>query len=186
MAKMAASDVLELLDLVEARGIAVWLNGGWGVDALIGHQTREHDDLDITISATDRQSYSDLMADLGFTTFRVDNDFNWVLVDDQERLVDVHLVDFSETRQSDQGATIYGPAGLPFEIGSLEGRGNIAGRKVNCETADFQVRGHTRYTPEQQDYLDVLALCQAFSIEVPQLFRSMGFARDSRPSRSTD
>ncbi|HEV2414025.1 MAG TPA: aminoglycoside nucleotidyltransferase [Candidatus Dormibacteraeota bacterium] len=173
---MAASDVLEVLERLEARGLTVWLNGGWGVDALLGHQTREHDDLDITISATDRRTYSSLMAELGFTAFRVDNDFNWVLVDSRERLVDVHLVDFSETRQDDQGAQIYGPAGLPFEVGSLEGRGKISGRNVRCETADFQVRGHTRYAPDRQDYLDVLALCRAFSIEMPELFRSMGFA----------
>ena len=175
MAKIAATDVVELLDLLEARGVAVWLNGGWGIDALLGHETRDHDDLDLTISADDCQTYTNLMAELGFTTFRVDNDFNWVLVDGQERMVDVHLVDFSETRQDDQGARIYGPAGLPFEVGSLEGRGKIAGRNVRCETADFQVQGHTRYTPDAQDYQDVLALCRAFSIEMPELFKSIGF-----------
>ena len=175
LVKMAASDVIEVLGLLDARGIAVWLNGGWGVDALLAHQTREHDDLDITIPATDHQAYVDLMDALGFTTFRVDNDFNWVLMDHHGRLVDVHLVDFSETRQSDQGATIYGPAGLPFEVGSLEGRGEISGREVRCETADFQVRGHTNYPPDEHDYLDVLALCRAFSIEMPELFTSMGF-----------
>jgi len=175
MTKMAASDVVELLDLLEAHGIDVWLNGGWGIDALLCHETREHDDLDITISATDRQSYADLMAELGFAPFRVDNDFNWVLVDDYERLVDVHLVDFSETKPSDQGATIYGSAGLPFEVGSLEGRGEILGREVRCETAGHQVRGHTQYTPDEQDYQDVLAICRAFSIEMPEVFRSMGF-----------
>lgn len=175
MAKMTAPDVLQLLDLLEARGIEVWLNGGWGVDALLAHQTRGHDDLDITISAADRQTYSSLMTELGFTTSRVDNDFNWVLVDDRGRLVDVHLVDFSETGQSADGAQIYGPAGLPFGVGSLEGRGEISGRHVKCETAHFQVRGRTNYAPDERDYRDVLALCRAFSIEMPEIFRSMGF-----------
>ena len=53
---MAPADVLELLDVLENHGIAVWLSGGWGVDALRGRQTREHADLDITISATDRHN----------------------------------------------------------------------------------------------------------------------------------
>ena len=175
MTKMAASDVLELLDYLEGDGIQVWLNGGWGVDALLGRETREHEDLDITISAADRKTYTNLMAELGFTTFRVDNDFNWVLMDSQGRLVDVHLVDFSETRQDDHGAKIYGPAGLPFEVGSLDGGGEIVGRKVKCETAYSQVRGHTRYTPDEQDCEDVVALCRTFSIEVPEVFKSMGF-----------
>ena len=175
MAKMATSRVLELLDFLDDHQIRVWLSGGWGVDALLGRQTREHDDLDITISAADRQTYAVAMAKLGFTTYRIDNDFNWVLVDGLGRLVDVHLVDFSETRRGSDGIDIYGSAGLPFEVGSLEGSGEIAGRKVKCETAEFQVRGHTRYTPDEQDYNNVLALCRTFSIEVPELFKSMGF-----------
>lgn len=176
MAKMAASDVVELLDFLGGRAIQVWLNGGWGVDALLGRQTREHDDLDITISATDRQALTDAMTGVGFTTFRVDNAFNWVLADGRGRLVDVHLVDFTEMRSSDDGIELYGPAGLPFEVGSLDGSGEIVGRKVKCETAGFQVRGHTRYTPDEQDYQDVLALCKAFSIELPEVFKLMGFA----------
>jgi hypothetical protein len=33
-----AADVVELIGLLEEHGIDVWLNGGWGVDALLGHQ----------------------------------------------------------------------------------------------------------------------------------------------------
>jgi lincosamide nucleotidyltransferase A/C/D/E len=111
----------------------------------------------------------------GFTTQRVDNEFSWVLIDGRERLVDVHLVDFKETVVTGAGVRTYGPAGLPFEVGSLEGRGTIAGKPVKCETAEFQVRGHTRYTPDAKDYGDVLALCEAFDIEVPPVFEQLGF-----------
>ncbi len=177
MAMMNASDAVELLSWLEARGIDVWLNGGWGVDALLGHETREHEDLDITISAADRAAYAAAMDTAGFRTYRVDNEFNWVLVDGRGRLVDVHLVDFSETLITGTGVSTYGPAGLPFEVGSLEGRGTIAGKPVKCETAEFQVLGHTRYTPDEMDYRDVLALCQAFDIEVPAVFEQLGFDR---------
>jgi lincosamide nucleotidyltransferase A/C/D/E len=177
MATMTASDVVELLGWLEQHGIDAWLNGGWGVDALVGHQTRNHDDLDITISAADRAAYSAAMEAAGFRTLRVDNDFNWVLVDGRGRLVDVHLVDFSETTVTDSGVSMYGPAGLPFEVGSLEGRGTIADKSVRCETADFQVRGHTGYTTDENDYRDVLALCQVFDIEIPPVFLELGFHR---------
>jgi hypothetical protein len=113
----------------------------------------------------------------GFRTYRVDNDFNWVLVDGRGRLVDAHVVDFSETLVTAAGVRTYGRAGLPFEVGSLEGRGTIAGKSVKCETAEFQVRGHTRYTPDASDYGDVLALCQAFDIEIPPLFERLAFHR---------
>jgi lincosamide nucleotidyltransferase A/C/D/E len=161
--------------LLEGHEIDVWLNGGWGVDALLGHQTREHQDLDITISAGERLAYMAAMEAEGFRTYRVDNDFNWVLIDGRGRLVDVHLVDFSETLVTEAGVSMYGPAGLPFEVGSLDGRGTVAGKSVKCETAEFQVRGHTTYTPDETDYRDVLALCQAFVIEMPPVFKELGF-----------
>jgi lincosamide nucleotidyltransferase A/C/D/E len=170
-----ASDVVELLSWLEHHGVGVWLNGGWGVDSLLGHETREHEDLDITISAADRAAYTAAMEAAGFTPHRVDNEFNWVLIDGRGRLVDVHLVDFSERVVTGAGVSIYGPAGLPFEVGSLEGRGTIAGKPVKCETAEFQVRGHTRYTPDEKDYRDVLALCAAFDIEMPPVFEQLGF-----------
>lgn len=153
---VSASDVVELVSLLEQHGIEVWLNGGWGVDALLGRQTREHDDLDITISAADRTAYTAAMEASGFRTYRVDNDFNWVLI-------------------TETGVPVHGPAGLPFEVGSLEGRGTIAGKSVRCETAEFQVRGHTTYTPDETDYRDVLALCHAFDIEIPPVFKELGF-----------
>jgi lincosamide nucleotidyltransferase A/C/D/E len=172
---MGASDVVELLSRLEQHTIDVWLNGGWGVDALLGDQTREHEDLDITISAADRAAFTAVMEIAGFRTHRVDNDFNWVLIDGRGRLVDVHLVDFSETLITETGVGLYGPAGLAFEVGSLEGRGTIAGKPVKCETAEFQVLGHTRYTPDETDYRDVLALCRAFDIPVPAVFEQLGF-----------
>ncbi|MDQ6884474.1 MAG: aminoglycoside nucleotidyltransferase [Candidatus Dormibacteraeota bacterium] len=172
---MTAPDVTELIGWLERNGIDVWLNGGWGVDALLGHQTREHADLDITISAKDREAYTAAMHALGFGTYRIDNDFNWVLIDARGRLVDVHLVDFSETVIDDAGNEMYGAAGLPFEVGSLEGGGTIAGKTVKCETAEFQVRGHATYTPDATDYEDVVALCEAFGLEIPSLFKDLGF-----------
>ena len=175
MAMMTAFDVVELLGWLEEHGIDVWLNGGWGVDALLGHQTREHEDLDVTISAADRAAYAAAMEAAGFRTYRVDNDFNWVLIDGRGRLVDVHLVDFSQTTVTGTGVRMYGPAGLPFEVGSLEGTGTIADKRVKCETAAFQVRGHTRYTPDEADYRDVLALCRAFDMEIPPVFEQLGF-----------
>jgi len=46
---MTSDAVLEFLDLMEASSIAVCLDGGWGIDALLGEQTREHGDLDIIV-----------------------------------------------------------------------------------------------------------------------------------------
>jgi aminoglycoside-2''-adenylyltransferase len=42
-------DVIEVLETLDRRGIHVWIDGGWGVDALIGKQTREHLDLELAV-----------------------------------------------------------------------------------------------------------------------------------------
>ena len=53
MKQLSAETVKKLIDHLEASSIDVWLDGGWGVDALVGAQTRPHADLDIIVSQDD-------------------------------------------------------------------------------------------------------------------------------------
>jgi lincosamide nucleotidyltransferase A/C/D/E len=46
---MALAEVMRVLRALEAAGVRYWLEGGWGVDALAGRQTRPHRDLDIDL-----------------------------------------------------------------------------------------------------------------------------------------
>ena len=46
---MTVEDVLAMLDALAAAGVHAWLAGGWGVDALLGRQTRPHTDLDLMV-----------------------------------------------------------------------------------------------------------------------------------------
>ncbi len=48
---MSAADAISLTDGFDAAGIRYWIGGGWGVDALLCSQTRDHDDLDIAVPA---------------------------------------------------------------------------------------------------------------------------------------
>jgi lincosamide nucleotidyltransferase A/C/D/E len=41
---MKAADVADVLDRFDAAGLWYCIEGGWGVDALLGEQTREHRD----------------------------------------------------------------------------------------------------------------------------------------------
>ncbi len=40
---------MAVLDACSDRSILVWLDGGWGVDALLGEQGRPHDDVDVVV-----------------------------------------------------------------------------------------------------------------------------------------
>ena len=44
---MTATEAPAVLDILERAGIEVWVDGGWGIDALLGLETRAHRDLDL-------------------------------------------------------------------------------------------------------------------------------------------
>ena len=50
-------EVLALYRLLADHHIEVWLDGGWGIDALVGEQTRPHADLDIAVTHDDVRSF---------------------------------------------------------------------------------------------------------------------------------
>ena len=50
---MNSTTVLHILDLLANVGVQVWLDGGWGVDALLARITRSHNDLDLVLALDD-------------------------------------------------------------------------------------------------------------------------------------
>ncbi len=66
--------------------------GGWGVDALLGEQTRVHKDLDIVIQEKNLERFCALLTIKGYTeAFQNDScAWNFVLGDDQGHNVDIH------------------------------------------------------------------------------------------------
>jgi Aminoglycoside-2''-adenylyltransferase len=71
-------EVLEILaDLAEA-GCSVWVAGGWGVDALVGRQTRSHRDLDL---ALDARNQTTALRTLERRGYRVETDWRPVRVE---------------------------------------------------------------------------------------------------------
>jgi hypothetical protein len=50
---MTEAEVTEVLACLQRAGLDLWIDGGWGVDALLGAQTRDHDDLDLAMNRDD-------------------------------------------------------------------------------------------------------------------------------------
>jgi len=65
-AEMDAARVLDLLGHLETLEIQVWLDGGWAIDALLGEQTREHDDLDLVSRLEDSARIEKALGDRGY------------------------------------------------------------------------------------------------------------------------
>jgi lincosamide nucleotidyltransferase A/C/D/E len=51
---------------LETLGIKIWIDGGWGVDALLGEQTRLHEDLDIALQQKDVPKLCELLEADGY------------------------------------------------------------------------------------------------------------------------
>jgi lincosamide nucleotidyltransferase A/C/D/E len=127
---MSARDVLAFLERADELGVGVWIAGSWAADALLGEQTRWHDDLDVAVEARDAAT---LVADLkraGFEPAPEAGTTPWhrPFLDAHGRAVDLHLIEFTA-----DGSVCFGPEHtLPPD--SLGGHGTIAGRPVRCLT----------------------------------------------------
>lgn len=158
-------DVRWYLDLSDALRISVWIDGGWGVDALLGGQTRPHEDLDIVIPRSDSVL---LRAEL-FKAAHVDipmddtRPWNFVMGEPGVRQIDFHVVEFNES-----GDGIYGPPenGQKFPASAFTGSGTIGGRPVRCMSVEYQVDSHTGYPLTQKDLADVVALRDRFGVKL--------------------
>lgn len=161
---MEAEDVLKLYNLFQENGVEVWIDGGWGIDSLLGKQTRHHKDLDIAINHKDKPKLRKLLEERGYKALERDDtrDWNFVL-EDGDREIDIHVFEFDEN-----GKNIYGTA-YPKE--SLTGEGTINGQIVKCISAEYVIKFHENFEPKEKDYKDIKALCDKFNLELPKNYK---------------
>ena len=163
---MISADVVDLYTALQKQRIKVWIDGGWGVDALLGEQTRSHSDLDIAIEQQDVPVLRQLLEGRGYREIKLEiaRPWNFVLGDASGREIDVHVIVLDE-----KGDGLYGPAekGEMYPAASLTGTGKIEGRTVRCISAEWTIKFHSGYPLKEKDFRDVSALCDKFGIELP-------------------
>jgi len=171
VSEMSLADVGRFLDVVEKLGITVWIDGGWGVDALLREQTRPHADLDIVIQEKDVVRLCGALAQQGFEDIETDDrtDWNFVVADKDGHRIDFHVVVLDEESRG-----VYGPAerGVFFPASAFTGSGSIGGRPVRCGTPEYQVPSHTGYELNENDFHDVMALHERFGVELPPEYKT--------------
>jgi len=84
---MNSVDVLDLYTNLENLGVEIWIDGGWGVDALLGEQTRPHSDLDIAIVQKDVPKLRQLLQKRRYRDIKLEDakPWNFVLGDENGR-----------------------------------------------------------------------------------------------------
>jgi lincosamide nucleotidyltransferase A/C/D/E len=158
---MKAESVIEFLQLCNDKNIDVTIDGGWCVDALLGTETREHNDLDIAIPHKEVARLRELLEEKGYVDIPRDDtrDCNFVLGDMAGNLIDVHTYSFD-----DNGNNIFG---VPYLPEHFTGLGIINGHAVKCISAEWLIKFHTGYELDENDFRDISALCKAFNFPLP-------------------
>ena len=139
---MHAADVAAVILALADAGVEVWVEGGWGVDALVGEETRPHKDVDLLVRPDDAEA---LVGWLEAHDFRLvaGEPSAGLWRDDTGRGVDTRTT-----------ATV--------EPGWLTGTGTIGGVVVWCLTVEGQLALHEGYPPEAKDRHDVELLRRRF------------------------
>ena len=155
---MSAGKVHRVLDVLERADVRAWVEGGWGVDALAGRETRAHDDLDLAVdTAADgfERAVAALIAQ-GYARGVDDLPIRLVLDAPDGRTVDLHPIRF----EADGAAYQWGhdreyeyPADC-FTVGRIDGR------EVACLGAAIQRDFHSGYEPRPVDHHDFAILAE--------------------------
>lgn len=169
--EMTSVDVTEFCRRMDSLGIKFWIDGGWGVDALLGKQTRKHADLDIVLQQADCDLVLEFLRERGFREMPREDSrpCNFVMGNGGGKAVDFHVIVLD-----DNGNGLYGPPEAAegiYPAAALQGRGTVDGLPVRCTSPEFQISSHSGYELADTDIEDVTALVRKFALELPQEFR---------------
>jgi lincosamide nucleotidyltransferase A/C/D/E len=149
------AEVLDVLAALSALGCRFWLEGGWGVDALVGYRTRTHRDLDVDVDARCAEPALAAVAEMEYT---VETDWrpNRVELTAPGRgRVDLHPLLVDEDGSARQAALGGGFHVFPrsFFVG-----GSLAGVPVPCVSVAAQRLFRTGYELRGIDRHDLAVL----------------------------
>jgi lincosamide nucleotidyltransferase A/C/D/E len=168
---MSQEQVLELGRLFAAHAIDHWLVGGWGVDALLGAQTRPHKDLDLLIRLKDVAKAMQLIEERGFKLAYTWPESRWL--DGVKPIPTAFVMTHADGRELDFHVIRLDADGSPhpewqtdWDLAAVDlTSGSIGGVAVRCTTADRQLRDHGEYEMPLDHARDMELLRRAFQHE---------------------
>ena len=159
--QMKSSDVIDLYAKLEKLGIQIWIDGGWAVDALLGEQTRKHEDLDIAVERKNLENLRAYLESLGYKEIKRDENKMWDLVmgDSDGHEVHVHAFELNE-----KGNIIEEQYWDGYSSNSLSGSGIINGHNVKCVSLEHLIKTHdgAKRKLKDSDYGDMETLRKKF------------------------
>ena len=167
---MTGRDVVEVLEWLHEASVAVWVDGGWGVDVLVGDQTRPHADLDLALDEKDLDRAREILEQREFrhdTTADPGLPARLVMRDERARQVDLHPLVFTGDGNGWQRLSESGKAWGHYPADDLRGVGTVNERPVRCLSPQLQFRFRLGYEWTAQDEHDLRLLIERFGMPVP-------------------
>jgi lincosamide nucleotidyltransferase A/C/D/E len=164
---VTGADVVEVLRALEAYEPRVWIDGGWGVDALVAEQTRDHTDLDLAVDTRDLAAIEQTLTEIGFRhapLIEPGLPARLVLQDGGGRQIDIHPLVFDDQGNGWQQLSETGRAWGRYPVEHLQSTGTIAGRDVRCLSPELQIRFRLGYEWSSRDEHDIALLTERFHV----------------------
>lgn len=173
---VSAKDAKDLYRRLSDKGIQIWLTGGWGIDALLGKETRPHKDLDAVLLLDDMVRMNEILSTAGYVLKDLWSENRWTIDSQGNRTATVFVLQDGEGHEFDAHAISLDNQGngVPaweeveeflFTKAGLAGNGMIAGFPVRCITPEMQVYCHIGYELPEKQLRDLELLHQKFGVE---------------------
>lgn len=176
---ISAREAITIYQRLTVANIPVWLTGGWGIDALLGVQTRPHKDLDVILLVDDVDRLLEILAVDGYVLKEIweenlwveDSEHNqvptgFVYHDSVGRELDAHAMRIDEVGN---GVPCWAEAeGFILSKQDLAAEGEIAGFVVRCISPEMQMRAHTGYPLPEVQRQDLKQLSIKFGIPMDE------------------
>ncbi len=173
---VSAEDVIRIYQLLSSHRIRVWLTGGWGIDALLGEQTRPHKDLDVIMLLNDVPGMWEILRRDSYRLKELWSENLWAIDSHGNKIATAFVLQDSDGRQLDAHAMRLDdcgnglpawevPEGFVFSSPDLAGVGVISGSAVRCITPKKQMLCHTGYELPEMQLWDLERLRDKFGLE---------------------
>jgi lincosamide nucleotidyltransferase A/C/D/E len=159
-------EVLTVIATLQEADLRVWIDGGWGVDALLGEVTRRHEDLDLVVELAALGAVFQRLSGLGFSVTEDLSPVRVVMRSPEGRQVDLHPVTFDQGGTGWQVGAAPDGSDCPYPAGGFT-VGKILDVVVPCLSAELQLEHHSGYTPRDRDREDMTRLAVRFGLELP-------------------
>lgn len=144
--------LLSILDLLESLNMSYWVDGGWGIDVLLGKQHREHRDIDIDFDGEFTEVLVRTLEEKGYV---ITTDWGTCRIElhhPKMGYIDIHplvIAADGSAKQADPYGGWYEFKREWFTSASFENR------MVPCISAEAQKLFHTGYELREVDKIDM-------------------------------